>query len=130
MVKSKRIKEQTIVYKTLYRKLLIEQYTNTNKKYYCLFFYPFTFDHCVVCPSFCGSPQFRPHFYWCSYIAQSVVFCRVFCILLIAILVFYFWWFHCWHKWVSYFSQCLYYCCLQNVWKYQREIIRKKKKKN
>jgi hypothetical protein len=31
MVKSKRIKEQTIVYKTLYRKLLIEQYTNTNK---------------------------------------------------------------------------------------------------
>jgi hypothetical protein len=33
MVKSKRIKEQTIVYKTLYRKLLIEQYTNTNKNW-------------------------------------------------------------------------------------------------
>ena len=59
--------------------------------YYCFFFYPFTFDHCVVCPSFCGSPQFRPHFYWCSYIAQSVVFCRVFCILLFLLLSFYFW---------------------------------------
>ena len=58
--------------------------------FYCLFFYPFTFDHCVVCPSFCGSPQFRPHFYWGSYIAQSVVFCRVFCILLFVLLSFYF----------------------------------------
>ena len=63
--------------------------------YYCLFFYPFTFDHCVVCPSFNGSPQFSPNFYWSSYIAQSVVFCRVLCILLIVILVFYFWWLHC-----------------------------------
>jgi hypothetical protein len=51
--------------------------------------------HNAICvghyPSFYESPQFRPHFYWGSYIAQSVVFCRVFCLLLIVILVFYFW---------------------------------------
>jgi hypothetical protein len=31
IIKNKRLKWQSIVYKTLYRKLLIEQYTNTNK---------------------------------------------------------------------------------------------------
>ena len=31
IIKNKRLKEQTIVYKTRYRKLQIEQYTNTNK---------------------------------------------------------------------------------------------------